>query len=324
MTISNQTKWYLFIFISTILWSLHALAIHHLILQDNISPNLITFTRFFVWWLFLFLIWVSVYKIKVYKELFVKDKLLNKRPFILSVIFLLLNFLTFHIWLWYTHASNWILIESLSPVLIFLIILFISPKKFWNVWDIKKVFFSVLVWTVWVALIITNYNNVLDVSQWDKLYWDFIEVLWMVFFALFLWFSSELRNTTMKYSGIIIISVLMLSCAIFTLPFWALSFWELLNLDINQILLLTFLSIWSTGIAYLCWFLSVTYLNVLTVVLFINLRWIISIMADNFYYNDVTFITWQLVIWAILIFISSSFVEYKTKKMWNVSEIIKK
>lgn len=313
---SKKIIWYLLIISCTLIWSLHALAIRYLIVDYSIDANFITFIRFLWWGLFLLILSISLTKTENITKLFLpKHHILKNKNFILAVLFLFLNFFVFHISLKYTFASDWLLMETLAPMIVFLLLLFLFPKKVYKISNLRKIFIAVLIWSVWAALIAANYSNILWISFQEKIFGNLVQFIWMIFFGCFMIYSWELKKNYHWMSNLAITAIVLLWWAFLSIPLfmWWLDSIYMIN-DLNSLMIVLFLTIWATWIAYYLWYLSMHYLNIITLAIFINLTWIISIFFEWMIYKDISFMSWKLILWWILIFASSTYVEYLNNK----------
>lgn len=310
---NNKMKWYIYAFISIALWSIHAVIIRYLVSDYWMSPFLIGFLRFFLWWIFLIFISIIFYKFspkKLKKDLTI---ILKEKTLWLSSIFLFLNFLVFHLGLKYTFASNGIIIEALSPALVIILtLLFFSNriKKDFSV--IRKMFFVTFFATVWIALLINNTWTTLN-SEY-KAIWDLLAFLAMIFFAFFIIFNSALRNKLNDINWILITWVWLTIGALFMFLFTIWDFNELNNLDQKQVYLILLLCIWSTWILYLSWFMAARYINHITLSILVNIIWITTIITEFIIYKDNWLIWWKLILWTIIILWASVYTELLNKK----------
>ncbi len=309
---NKKIIWYWLAFVSLFFWSIHAVIIRYLVFENDISPISISFLRFFIWWLFLLIISYIFYKKSNFDKILKEEKIYKKDYFLLPVFFLTFNFIVFHWWLEYTLASNSILIEALSPVLVVLITMFFFMNKINNINNLKRIFMIVILWSVWSTLIVANLWN--DWILQNKLIWDMLEFVAMIFFAFFIVFNHELRFKTKDYPWIIITWLLLLFWSFLILPFAMFNMSSLFDISLKDFYLILLLSIWSTWLSYLFRFLASKYLNVITLALLFNVVWITTILVEKMVFPDINFITYKLIIWASLILIASSMVEFLNKK----------
>ena len=324
MNIDNwKIKWYLLAFISIVFFSVHAVTIRHLVFDNGMDPVLIAFLRLFIWWLFLLIILLIFFDKSKFLQLLNDKKLYNNKHVFYSVIFLSLNFIAFHIWLKYTLASDSILLETLAPVLVVLITIFLFWQQYYNLQQLKKIFLVVIIASVWSSLLIANNPNIIWTDYSNKIFWDLLEFLAMIFFAFFLVFFSQLRKSLPKENGLYLTTIVLLLSALLILPLSLLSFsqtwintFELL--DSESIILILLISIWSTWILYLCWFLASNYLNVITLAILFNITWLTTIIVEHIVYPEINLISWKLIVWWVLIIFASIYIEYlNTQRFWK-------
>ena len=312
MISKDKIKWFTLAGIAIAFWSVHAIIIRYLIFDNNIPPHFISFIRFFIWWLVLFIISLFVVKKLYFINFYKKDKIYKNKTFLWSVVFLCLNFIFFHYWLKYTIASDSILLETMSPIVAVILTYLLFPNRIKNIYNIKKLFIAVIIWSVWSSLVISNPVDIINVS--DKIFWDILQFLAMFFFAWFLVFNSELKKTTENVNWLLTTANGLLIWALLVSPLLLFSNIDFASFSVNNLILISIISIWSTWILYLCWFLAAKYLSVITLALLFNITWITTIIIENYVYEEYNIISWQLLLWGLLIVIASLYVECLNKK----------
>jgi len=310
---SDKVKGYFLAFITLFFWSIDTVAIRYLTFDIGISANFIAFSRLFLWWMFLLSIWILFLKKDLIK-LVKKENILKNKLFLFSAFFLFLNFFFFHIWLKYTLASDSVILETFSPVFAMLIVLLIFPERVWEKFSvIKKIFFAILIWSIWSSMVIYNSPVIPWVEYTEKFFGDILQVLWMIFFAFFMVYNSELRKTTTS-SWILITWLLLTISSILMFPFAISWIDSIVLLNQETILLILLISVWSTWIAYFTWFLASKYLNIITLVILFNIISITTIIIESIFYQNVDIVSWKLTLWLMFILVASIYIEVLNNK----------
>ena len=305
--------WYLLAFVTLIFLSVHWVWWRFLTADEGLSPFLVVFLRFFLWFLFLAFFMPFFAKKKDFKQLFTwKNKLLKNKNFWLSSIFFFLNLITFVFALKYTSASNTILIESMSPIIVVLITFIYYPKISSN-YNFRKIFFVTVIASIGSSLLVSD-NSLLNNSiENHKLMWDIMAFITMIFFAFFSFFYVELRKDFDKANWLIITASFLLVWAILSLPAFFIYYDSLFDLSQTAINFIFLISFGSTWLAYFTWFLAGRYLSAITLILIFNIVGLTTMIFEYlFYWKTQNEITYKLYLWAILIIWSIYYINYLT------------
>jgi len=310
---NKKIIWYLLAFVTLIFLSVHWVWWRFLTADEGLSPFLVVFLRFFLWFLFLVIFMPIFTKKKDFTKLFNwKNKLLNNKNFWLSAIFFFINLITFVYALKYTSASNTILIESMSPIIVLLITLVYYPNISSN-YNFRKIFFITVIASIGSSLLVSD-NSLLNNSIWNnKIFWDIMAFITMIFFALFSFFYVELRKDFDKANWLIITSAFLLVWAILSLPALIIYYDSLFNLSQTAINFIFLISFGSTWLAYFTWFLAWRYLTAITLILIFNIVGLTTMIFEYFFYwQTQNEITYKLYLWAVLIIGSIYYINYLT------------
>ncbi len=313
---NKKVIWFLLISIPIFFWSTHAVSMKYLIHTFEMSPMLITFYRFFLGglsllWAYLILnIWKWSIK-KDFREL--KIILLDKALWFSSIA-LFLNFVTFNYGLKYTLATNSILIESLFPLVVFFLWIVFYKKYLKVSWiNRRKVFFTLIFASIWSGLLVMNKGLSLSGEDY-KILGDFLAFLSMISIAFFVIYNFILSKKYEKFNGLLISSVGLFMGMIFSFPFVFNEILEIFLYSKEQLLILLFLWIWSTGIAYICWFFVPKFLNHITMSIFVNIIGITTLGIEYLVFPNQTLLSAEMLLAVLLVLGSSFYVEYLNSK----------
>ncbi len=303
-------------FIAIFFFSFSALWARFLTTDEALNPVFLVFLRYIGGILGLLLFLPFVIKKKEIKEIFSKKRnILKNKNFWLSSIFLFLNLVFFIAGTKLSSASNVMLIEALSPIIVGLI----SLIYFWNKIgkSYKTIFYLLLFSTIGSSLLFSDNSFIWDGIWKSKSVGDAFAFIWMIFFAIFSFFYVELRKDFKDVNGVIITLLFLLVGAILSFPsifFFYRSFFEMTT---NWYLVLALVSFGSTGIAYLTWFLAWKYLSAILLAMLFNLVGIITILYEHITYGQIhNDITYKLILWAIIVLWVASYANYlDTKKL---------
>ena len=306
---------FLFAFITLSIFSIDTVAMKILLTDTEISSVWLSFLRYFLASLFLGIIYIIFFYIKDKKNvkiLLFKKNILKDKIFWWTILSMLFSITLFHYGLEFTSASNSVLIQTLSPVILMLLILFFFPHQLSKNLKTRKIFIIVITASLWSSVLLSG--SILDFWLSSKIYGDIVQFLSMILFWAFLLFNSELRNKYKNYNPIFITSLLFTCASFILLPFWFSYLITILDLSVYHLLLLLFVSIWSTAIAYLSWFLAAKYISSLTLGLLINIIWVTTVFFEYYIYKDSSLIGGNIILWWLIIIWVSIYIEYLNSK----------
>jgi len=290
---------YLYLLIAIILFSIHSVAMRYLIIDLEMSAWLVFFLRFFIWWLFLAIIASIFFWKKDYKKIInKKTNILKDKIFWINSISLFFTSFLFILALKFTSASNWMLLATMSPVLVVIFsMIFIKNSNITRSQN-RKIFFIAVITAIGSSLLFNDYSfnqNKL------KLLWDTLAFLSAIALAITDIYNVELRRKYSKCNWVHITSLTLLVTWIISIPFLLLYYDNLFPLTNIKLYLIILISIFSTWIGYLLWFIiakrfSAIFLSVIT-----NILWITTIFSEYLIYNRVEPITINLIIGSLLI-----------------------
>jgi len=304
--------WYTLAFIAIIFFTFHALWWRVLTTDEGINPIFVVFLRL-VWGVFILILFLPfVTKKGDFKKLFNKNNnILKNKNFWISSVFLAVNLVLFVAWTEYSSASNVMLIEALSPIVVWLIsFAYFKNKNYSN----RMLFFIIIFATIGTSLLFSD-NSLLNSNSWSsKVFWDILAFIWMIFFAIFSFFYVELRKDFKDTNGLIITIMFLSVWMIITSP--ALIYYnDLMNISETGLIFLALVSFWWTWISYLTWFLAWEYLSAIVLAMLFNLVWLTAIISEYIYYwENSNPITYKLYLWTIIILWAVPYMNYIDSK----------
>lgn len=301
MKLSSKTYGYLAGLLASVFWGIHSVIIRHLT-EQGVSPYLIAGLRLYIGAITILVI-LSIRDIFSKKE---KSVSINFNKFFwIASLFLGVNFLLFQGGLSFTLASDANLIQNFSPVAVLVISSFVLRHRIKEIAPTNKfwinVFQVVLVGSIGASLVLINDINDKIVKSDMKLFGDMIEFAGMIFFSIFVIYSSEFAKMNHNVSSLKITMLTLLVAAIpvsFFVPFR-----EIPELTLWQWELITFIGVFSTGIAYGLWHIASKRLNVVPLTLNLVYIGIITVLSEVVFLR--LSLDWKFVIGAILMICAS-------------------
>ncbi|HLG25223.1 MAG TPA: DMT family transporter [Candidatus Gracilibacteria bacterium] len=322
MKFSTRSVGYAAGLLASFFWGIHSVIIRHLT-QQGVDPNLIAGLRLYIGAATIFVILMLQRVTRRGKEK--KTAPFTFHPlFILAALSLGINFLLFQTGLQYTLASDANLIQNFSPVAVLIMssiflrhrIREIAPNtKYW-----MSIFQIVLVGSIGASLVlITDVNNAIVPSQ-QKLQGDVMAFVGMLFFSLFVIFSSEFSKIQPKISSL---WTTMLTLAVAALPVSLLvPFRDLPGLTADQWYFIVFIGIFSTGVAYWLWIIASKRLNVVPLTLNLVYIGIITVLTEVFFLD--LLLDWKIVLGGALMIAASVLAEITNEKARKYSKSLTK
>ncbi len=287
-----------------------------LTVEDWINPVFLVFLRFFWGIIFLLIFLPFVVKLKEFKKVFKKESsILKNKNFWLSSLFFVMTLLCFSWGTYFSSASNVVLIESLSPVIVWIMSFYYFGKSTGSK-NYKKMFYVLIFSTVGVSFLLSDNSFLQQWGNKHKLLWDFLAFWVAICFAVFSFFYVELQKDFKKVNGLIITILFLSVWCILTLPTIFIYWSELLSVKASTLASIWLLSAWSTWLAYLLWFLAWRYLSAIMLAMLYNIIWISTVFAEYLYYGEEYHsMTYKLLFWTFMILAAVSYMNYITSKM---------
>ncbi len=299
-------------------WGFHTLIIRYLS-ADGVPALGIAAVRAFI---ASFLLSVVFALVSIFKKQSPFEKIPYGKFFWLAVCGLAINFFLFHVGLKFTIASDAILLESLSPVIVLLLIIFFLPERVSHLQKegsmLRKILFIFLAGAVGTSLLLINDPRDLLIRHDLKLRGDLLEFSAMFFFALFMLGSHEFQNRNQHISPIKITSHFFFFTGLFLAPFVP---WNFLSaLTATQWIWILVLSIFSTSASYLLWQTATKYLNILPLVILFSLSSVFTVLIESLVFQ--LELSFKLVLGAILVLSASIATQIisERKKLLRTSE----
>lgn len=318
--INSRTIGYIAGLGASFFWGIHSVLIRKLT-QDGVNPYLIAGLRLYIGIIILCLI-LNLQKVIWPRK---KNTTNAKRQkfrldyyFWFAAISLGINFLFFQAGLRYTLASDANLIQNFSPVAVLLLsslaishrIKEMAPtRKYW-----MEVFQIVLVGSIGASLVLINDVNNLIVPNHEKLFGDLLAFIGMIFFSLFVIFSSEFAKS---YHHISSLRITMYMLAVAALPVTLfVPFQDIAKLTMGQWQWIIFIGIFSTGAAYYLWHIASKRLNVVPLTLNLVYIGIITVLMEVIFLD--LLLDWKIIIGAIMMITASVLAEIMNYRVREV------
>lgn len=275
----ERIKGYFFGLAATSIWGINPIMIRHVV-TDQQTVFFTVGMRLFMGGVFLML-FLSIMKIFGIRRQRV-EKIQFDKWFWFMVVGLTGNFYFFHWGLRFTTASNANLIENFAPIVILLVMGFLVPKISGQIGqtkaDILKTLLIVFIGSMGASLVLSYFPPGFLPDENMKLYGDFIEIIAMLFFALFI-MSSNVYMKKYKISSLWVTAYALTISALLFTPVWILE--ALPKLTADQWFWLTMIGVVSTGIAYSLWNKACQTLNVIPASLLLNFTVIVTLVVEN-------------------------------------------
>lgn len=309
---------YICAFLAAFFLGFHSIIIRYLELQQ-VNPYLIITSRLFIGAFFL-TIFVFMQRLWKREKMFQPGKFRYGKFFWIAAVGLGLNFIFFHQGLNYTIASNAILLETFSSVMVLLLILVFFPEKAKNFQSkrplLTRLFFLVILGSIGSTLLIVHTPEDIVPQHNMKMLGDLLEFVAMLFFALFFIGSSEHRKENSEANPLETSRrfLFVAGCMVAVLLPFSISFESIARMTLEQWLFILLIGILSTGITYTLWYHASKYLNVVSLALMFNLSSVFTVLWESVFFK--LQISWSIILGAALIMYASVSAEMiMSKKM---------
>lgn len=298
--------------IASFFWGVHSVIIRHLT-QEGVSPSLIAGSRLYVGVIVMFVM-INVVKIFSGSKKKENTKFMTNSYFWIASISLGINFLLFQYGLEFTLASDANLIQNFSPVAVLIISsIFLSHRikeiapthKNW-----VKILQIVLIGSVGASLVLINDVNNAIVPSRIKMFGDLIEFAAMLFFALFVMFSSEYAKTGLSSS--LKTNMCMLTVAAVPVSLFV-PFSEFALLSSQQWMWIIFIGAFPTGVAYWFWHVASKRLHVVPLALNLVYIGVITVFTE-YLFLDLN-LDWKIIVGATMMISASILAEITNSRV---------
>lgn len=292
---------------ASLFWGFHSVIIRILI-SDGVDPFLIASLRLFIGSALLSIIvalW-SVAKRSGYPRV-------RYSPFFwLISVCLGINFLLFQKGLEFTIASDAVLLEAFSPVMVLIIVMLFFPKRINHLLIhpgiAKKILYTVIIGSIGSSLLLINDPKELVISHNLKLIGDIIQFIAMILWAVVMLSMHEYQKREPGSNIVAATAQFLLCAALITAPFsrWS----EISSLTTTQWGWILVFGIFSTAGAYILWHIASKYLDVLPLITIFNLTSIFTIITESLVLG--LRISWQL-------FLGGAFILYAATRAKRIN-----
>lgn len=285
---------------AVIFWGFHGVVIRSLI-KEGVDPFLIGVLRLFIGAAVLALI-SSLIRLKQKTPVV---PLNYSKFFWLIAVSLALNFLLFHKGLEFTIASDAILLEAFSPVMVLVIIMLFLPSKMNYLLKQpnlpQKILQTIIIGSIGSSFLLLNDPGDLLSSSHSKIVGDVIE-----FFAMFAWTlvllgMHEYQQREKPHDTIAATAQFLFFAGLIISPF---AKWSGINaLTQNEWFWILILGVFSTSGAYALWHFASKYLDIFPLITIFNFTSIFTVINESLVLG--LRITWKLIVGGILILYSA-------------------
>lgn len=270
-------------FLSACIWGINAIMIRQLV-HDGENVFFTVWARLMMGGIFLLVI--SFFDRIFFKRRHRVEKIQYNRYFWLMVIGLVGNFLLYHAGMQFTLASNAIIIENFSSIVVLLAVGLFTPYVAREIGqskrDILKMIGAVFIGSIGASLVFSYFPSNLVADYRTKLFGDFIEIFAMVFFAIFVMSS----NLYMKQQGVqslrVTSQVLLLGSIVFS-PLVLSQ--PIPRLTSEEWIWMSTIGIVSTGLAYTFWNIASKTLPVIPASLLLNFRVMVTLAIEYWFFG---------------------------------------
>lgn len=285
---------------AVIFWGFDTVVIRWLI-QQNIDPFLIGDLRLFIGSLVLAVIAIifNTTKNSIFPHIH------YSKFFWIIVLSLAGNFLLFHKGLEFTIASDAVLLEAFSPIMVLIIAMLFLPERMKHLMIHPGVPQTILkiaiIGSIGSSLLLINDPKDLLIQSNVKLMGDIIEFIAMFAWALVILSMHEYQKRENNNSSSAAAAQFLFFAAVIIAPFvnWS----NVETITYVQWFWIAILGIFSTGAAYALWHLASKYLDVFPLVAIFNFVSIFTVTIEAIVLDLP--ITWKLIIGGMLILYAS-------------------
>ncbi|MEK7171312.1 MAG: DMT family transporter [Patescibacteria group bacterium] len=285
---------------AVIFWGFHPVLIRILINQ-GLNPYMIGSLRLFIGSLILAIVlaFLSLIKKKPY------PKVAYSKFFWIIAVSLAANFLLFHKGLEYTTASDAILLEAFSPVIVLVIVMIFFQQKIKHFLYypglLQKILFVVMIGLAGSAFLLMNNAKDQVIIYEQKFIGDIIEFIAMFAWALVMIGMHEYHQREKETDILAATAQFLFVAAVIMIPFvpWG----EITAISTQQWMWLLVLGTFSTCLTYILWHTASRYLDIFPLVVLFNFASIFNVITESVVLN--TQISWKLFIGGALILYAS-------------------
>lgn len=263
---------------ATIFWGFHSVIIRVLIGQ-GLDPFLIGDLRLYIGAAVLSLI-MLLWNFSKQKPF---PRIHYSSFFWLISVSLGINFLLFHKGLEYTIASDAVLLEAFSPVMVLIIVMLFLPKRIGHLLNHpglpQKILRIVVIGSIGSSLLLINDQKDMLSSHNLKMIGDGLEFLAMFAWALVLLAMHEYQQREKDSSILAATAQFLLCAAIIITPFASWS--QFGSITQSQWMLIAILGILPTAGSYVLWHIASKYLDVFPLITLFNLASIVTVIIES-------------------------------------------
>lgn len=281
---------------ATVLWGFHTVVIRWLI-QQGIDPFMVSVLRLLIG-SFILSLFALKHTITTWRK---RPSIKYSKFFWVITVSLAMNFILFHKGLEFTIASNAILLEAFSPVMVIIILMLFIPERMKHLIEQKgmpqAILRIVVMGSIGSSLLLINDPKDLLIKSDVKFIGDIIEFAAMFFWALVMLGMHEYQKRNDNPNILMSTAQFLFVAALIVSPFvpWK----EILLISPIQWIWIMILGTFSTGISYALWHLASKHLDVFPLITLFNFASIFTVITESIVLKLV--ISWKLVVGGALI-----------------------
>lgn len=281
---------------AAVLWGFHAVLIRILINQ-GIDPFMIGALRLFIGSTTLTVL-VGIYSA-------IRRKRMPRVPyspfFWVIAVSIGMNFLLFHKGLKFTIASDAMLLEALSPIMVLIIVMLFLPHHMKHLVKHpgmpQRVLQVVIIGSIGSALLLINDPKDMLITRSTKFTGDMIELMAMFMWALVMLGMHEYQKREPDHNSLAAASQFLFVAGLVMAPFvpWK----ELGVITPDQWFWIAILGVGSTAITYCLWHIASKYLDVFPLMTIFNFGSVFNVMTETAVLG--LKLTWKLIVGGLLV-----------------------
>ncbi len=263
MVIRNEIKGYLAVFFAIFIWSWGEVLIK--LIQNEVGAFSYSFLRFFIGAIFLFVI------LLVKRDFSGIGSMVKKSPALFlmaSVLGLGISHILFYIGISNTFANVGALIFTTYPIWTVLYSIFVLNER--TNLKLKFVGMAIGIFGVAILMLSFHYNELLSLEQlfgkYSHLFGNMIALIAAMVWSLYSVFGKKIQNNfedlkdhDLKFTAI---SFIVAALPLFIILLFTPEFIAIFQYDLNTLLVIMILGVFSSGLAYYLFFFGIKYIEV--------------------------------------------------------------
>lgn len=281
---------------ATIFWGFDTVVIRWLI-QQGIDPFLIGALRLYIGSTMIILVTAALR----IKKGHISTRIAYTKFFWLTTVGLAANFLLFHKGLEFTIASDAVLLEAFSPVMVLIIVMLFIPNRVKHLLQHphlpQRILQIIILGSIGSSLLLINDPKDILMTTQSKFIGDIIEFIAMFAWALVLLGMHEYQKREDQHNILAATAQFLFLAAVLISPFvpWG----EISFLSPTQWGWILILGVFSTGFSYVLWHFASKLIDIFPLMTIFNLVSVFTVLTESLALG--LNITWKLFVGGILI-----------------------